>query len=159
MMKKLLLLLPIVGLLAMASLAQASPWHRGCGNHNDGFLTNNLKFEVSGPVYVGMHARTAYSIDRRVGPSEFGSRVKAKDVPCSVAWTVAGKAANAWVHWPGNSGTVGVRWSGYSYGPYLGRFHCHGYNRNNAAHETCHHNGDRHAGPITVQFKIRAANG
>jgi hypothetical protein len=106
-------------------------------------------------MFIGMQASTAYSIARRWPVEEFGYHVSAtRDVPCSVASSVADAGGQAWAHWSGNDGVVGVRPTGYTAGPYLGRFSCTGWQGGRGTHETCHHSADGHAGAITVRFLI-----
>jgi len=58
---------------------------------------------------------------------------------------------------PATTAGSGVTRSGYSVGPYLGRFYCTGVSqRDGGARETCHHNADTHAGAITGKFRILA---
>ena len=148
-------------LFFLSSAAVASPWVRDCGTAQDGSLTGNLQWETTGPWHVGMSAATARSIALRTRPEEFqpaGSHPAARGMPCWVAQSVATTAANAWTHWPGNSGIVGIRPEGYTPGPYLGRFVCSGSNRRGGgARERCVHSADRHAGAITVTFVVKPA--
>jgi hypothetical protein len=143
--------------------ASASPWNRGCGTSQAGFVVGqhdanyNYPWLVTGPWQIGMAAKTAQSIAKRAPTEEFGYREKAVEIPCNVAENIAQSGANAWVSWPGNNGWIGVTRSGYSVGPYLGRFYCSGVSRSDGgARETCHHNADKHAGAITGRFLIRA---
>jgi hypothetical protein len=150
----------ILAIALMASLfavpALASPWKRGCGTPRDGFLLTNETWEVNGPWQVGMSYRTAAHIARQVGPTEFDTPTTARDIPCGVAQNVSESAANAWLHWSNGDGIVGVRWIGYSGGPYLGRFTCAGTTQADTAgaRETCHHKSDRYEGAMTVKFVI-----
>ena len=127
----------------------------------DGEVTNDLRWEVSGPWHVLMSEPTAAGIARRVGPEEFappGSHPPANTIPCQVAQAVAFTGAEAWANWTGNTGAFGVGWFGEAPGPYLGLFHCMGVSRNDGgAKETCVHRPDRHAGRIKVSFTITAA--
>lgn len=145
-------------LMLAAGPASASPWNRSCGGSGDGSLSSNEQWETSGPWHVGMSYQTALSIDRRVGPDEFarpGTHPPVKYVPCTVAQAVSFKAMDAWVHWGWNSGVVGAGWIGYAFGPYFGRFHCHGRSTSNGgARETCTHYADAHAGQMTVSLRI-----
>ena len=112
-------------MFATTAAAQASPWNRSRASSQDGELSINSRWVTEGPLKVGMEAKTARSIASRVGVEEFGYRETGATVPCVVAQNVASKVLNAWVQWPGDSGTVGAGWMGYSRGPYMGRFPLH----------------------------------
>lgn len=142
--------------LAVCAAPASAAGLKECGSSADGFLLSNQHYEVIGPFGVAMTHATAVSIARRVGPGEFGTHETAAQVPCAVAVDIAMDAANAWLHWGSNHGTVGVHWYGYATGPYLGVFRCTGVRLTTGrVRETCHHAADRRAGAITGQFVIR----
>jgi hypothetical protein len=150
------------GTAACASSHRASPYDRDCGTVRDGFVTTNDRWRSAGPWHVEMSAATARSIAERVGPNEFqppGSHPHAKDVPCVVASSVAGVAAETWSEDGATDDWVRVAWASHASGPSFGRFHCHA-SRSGAGrvNETCDHRADRHAGAITVEFIVRPAS-
>jgi hypothetical protein len=145
-------LLAALTLCALPAIASASPYNRSC---QGGSLIGK---NITQRIHVGMSYRTAASIARRVGVEEFGYHAKPSDVPCDVSESVADNGLRAWTYtWPGDDGTVGASWIGYSRGPYVGRFHCQGYaTASGGIQESCTHRADKHAGQITVQFQIVA---
>jgi hypothetical protein len=145
--------------MTLLGSAAASPWNRGCAG---GFVAGKPDTNYNYPWlvsvgHIGMSAKTAQSIAMRAPTEEFGYREKAREIPCNVAENIAESGARAWVRWPHNDGWIGVTRSGYSVGPYLGRFYCRGVSHSDGgATETCHHDADRHAGAATGTFLIKA---
>lgn len=125
-------------------------------------MTTDEQWITNGPWSVAMSYETARSIARQVGPSEFqpaDSHPPPGDVPCDVASSVAGAAADAWTHWDSERGSFSAGWTGYASGPSYGRFYCTGKKRRDGgAVETCTHAADRHAGEIAVRLTIRAVD-
>lgn len=120
--------------VALAPAASASPYHRHCGSAGDGAVLGNSKYEEGGPYGIRMSAGHAREIARRFPPGEFGTREKARDVPCFVAQSVALSAGAAWLHWSGNDGTVRVIGPAYGGDVRLGRFRCIGRQINQTIH-------------------------
>jgi hypothetical protein len=148
------------GAAACGNSTKASSYSRDCENFgHGGFLTPNARWQSSPPWHVDISAATARSIAKRVGPSEFqppGSHPYAKTIPCSVASDVAFEGARAWSVRQATDDWITVDWTGYTYGPSLGRFHCRASrHRLNRVMETCIHKANHNAGEMAVTFTVR----
>lgn len=164
----------VAAALIAPSLASAatSPWNRSCPKSdllgNDSYLPYN----AVAPDLVGMSYQTARSIVQRSGPGEFqppSQRMPATNAPCWVMQTVTqdmvgdynGHSGGAFDQWGARlSGWISVQLDGYAASVHLGRFYCKGVvgTRGGRWAMTCHHNADRNAGAITVQFMIVQTN-
>jgi hypothetical protein len=138
--------------LAVTALASASPWVRGCANHEP--YSPYVQWQITGPSHVGMSAQTAQSIDLRLGYEEFsGKRNPISAVPCYVAQAVGNRLVGAWPNWRGANGTIGVSVDVYGGSPYIGRFRCSAATLNGGT-TICHHDADSQAGAITVRMNL-----
>jgi hypothetical protein len=143
-MKKPAAALGLVGLLAMAPTASASPYNRDCGSPRDGWVvgqvdpsTNNYLYVVNGPWHINMTAGEAIRITRRFPPGEFNTRISLSETPCIVGQAIALRASQAWASWPGNSGWVNVSADTYGGTTHIGRFYCNAHPSDAVASEAC----------------------
>jgi hypothetical protein len=126
--------LPILVALAIPSTASAAIY-RSCGNAHDGGVLGqedanyNYPYIEHGPFNIVMDGgkSQAAALARLWPVQEFGTRVKASQMPCTLAQSAAISEGNAWAHWPGNLGTARVRFYGYNPPRYpLFTVHCQG---------------------------------
>ncbi len=154
-MRKLLIILVSLAALATPAVASASPWHRGCGYNSQGGIWLNHRAIAQAPWLVNMPEGVAIRIANRLPDQEFHTRIKPQAIPCLVAGAIVSYAGDAWLKWPGDSGSADVELNIYDSGREgnLGRFYCNGYRplpRNEFARETCHQ------GRTGVSFTIAA---
>jgi hypothetical protein len=150
------LLLPTVGCLAVAAAASAIRLRppANCPRGGVGNVSLDGKWQTAGPLLISISHRAAANIARRAGSFE-GHQEPPRIIPCDVAESVSIRGMNAWTHWTGNDGWVGVGLLGPTGKPYLGRFYCVGKSTNShGAVETCEHRANQHAGHIVVRFAI-----
>lgn len=143
---------------ASAGTAQAVTLHAACGPHA-GSLTTDEQYQTTGPFYIHIARGADRYLASHGGTFEGAPRFRhPREVPCSVAESVATTAMTAWEHWSTNTGVVRVSVAGATGLPHLGRFYCTGQSYqssqfNSRTYETCTHKGT-HVGTIAVQFVI-----
>lgn len=160
-MKRFIILAGASVMLTVPTLASASPYHRGCGTSQDGFLLGpsnsqgETPYEVNGPLYINMTHGEAIRLARRQPVEEFNYHVTPTLMPCVLAEGIAESAGQAWVKWQTTDNGWVTVYTQTEGGPArIGRFHCTGRTPpgNVFDHETCvmHYPGGRVVGSFNI---------
>ena len=142
----------VLGATAGSASASAVVSKR-CGTAQTGALLAP-HWAVLGPEHISIPEPTAVRIWREIGVGVEGFHPTVADAVCGVAWSVAVRAASAWVRSPRHRYSLGIRTVGAGHNPYLGTFRCVVVRDSFGAAGTCAHAGDPLARRIVVHFRI-----